>query len=180
MQTGTLSSPALVSLQSVKTEDDVRTFTKSYVPVAVLLEGKFTSLYGNRLTDALRDSLALYTSKPFTPAATKEAKQIVVSDGDLVTNVVTESEGALSMGVQQYENYPFANKEFLMNAVDYLVNPNGVLESRNKDVTLRLLDKQKVATEKTMWQLINIGLPILVVLLFGGMYQFSRKRKFAA
>jgi gliding-associated putative ABC transporter substrate-binding component GldG len=176
----TLSSPALVSLQSVKTEDDVQTFTRSYVPVAVLLEGKFTSLYANRLTAALRDSLSAFTNKPFISAAIREGKQIVVSDGDIVTNVVTEGEGALSMGVQQYENYPFANKEFLMNAVDYLVNPNGVLESRNKDVTLRLLDKQKVATEKTTWQLINIGLPILVVLLFGALYQFSRRRKFAS
>jgi ABC-type uncharacterized transport system involved in gliding motility auxiliary subunit len=104
----------------------------------------------------------------------------VVSDGDIVTNAVTESQGALDMGVQQYENYPFANKEFLMNAVDYLVNPNGVLESRNKDVTLRLLDKQKVLTEKTMWQFINIVLPILLVLLFGWIYQVSRRKAFTA
>ena len=70
-----------------------------------------------------------------------------MSDGDLVTNVVTETEGALPMGKQQFENYQFANKEF-MNAVDYLVNPNGVLESRGKDFTLRLLDKQKYLLKK--------------------------------
>ncbi|MCW3113218.1 MAG: gldG [Segetibacter sp.] len=175
-----LSTPAMVSLQSVKNEEDLRNFTKSYVPVAVLLEGKFTSLYANRLTTELRDSLSKYSSKPFLPAANKEGKQIVVSDGDLVTNVVTESEGALPMGVQQYENYPFANKEFLMNAVDYLVNPNGVLESRSKDFTLRLLDKEKILTQKTMWQLMNIGLPILIVALFGWLYQLKRKRSFAA
>lgn len=176
----TLSTPALVSLQSVKTEDDIRTFTKSYVPVAVLLEGKFTSLYANRLTDALKDTLSMYTTKPFTAVATKEAKQIVVSDADIVTNVVTESKGGLPMGVQQYENYPFANKEFLMNAVDFIVNPNGVLETRSKDVTLRLLDKQKILTEKTKWQLINIVLPILLVLLFGWLYQLRRRKTFAS
>lgn len=173
-----LSTPAIVSLQSVKNEEDLRRFTKSYIPVAVLLEGKFTSLFANRLTGELKDSLSMFTNKPFLPAGNKEAKQIVVSDGDIVTNVVTESEGALPMGMQQYENYQFANKEFLMNAVDYLVNPNGILESRSKDFTLRLLDKQKILTQKTMWQLLNIALPILLVVLFGWLYQMKRKRSF--
>jgi ABC-2 type transport system permease protein len=175
----TLSSPALVSLQSVKTEDDLRTFNKSYIPVAVLLEGKFTSLFANRLTTDLSDTLRKFTSKPFAAAAIKPSKQVVVSDGDIVTNVVTESKGPLPMGMQQFENYQFANKEFLMNVVDYLVNPNGVLETRNKDFTLRLLDKQKILTEKTLWQLINIVLPILLVLIFGWVYQMIRKRRFA-
>ncbi|HEX8460276.1 MAG TPA: gliding motility-associated ABC transporter substrate-binding protein GldG [Segetibacter sp.] len=175
-----LSTPAMVSLNSVKNEDDLRTFNKSYVPVAVLLEGKFASLFGNRLTNELKDSLSLFSNKSFIPTGEKEGKQIVVSDGDIVTNVVTESEGALAMGVQQYENYPFANKEFLLNAVEYLVNPNGVLESRSKDFTLRLLDKQKIATEKTKWQLINILLPVLLIVLFGVFYQYKRSRYFTS
>ncbi len=175
----TLSTPAIVSLQSVKTEEDVRNFTKSYIPVAVLLEGKFTSLFANRLTTDLKDSLATFSDKPFLPAAIKAGKQIVVSDGDIVTNVISENKGALPMGMQQYENYQFANKDFFMNAVDYLVNPNGVLESRNKDFTLRLLDKQKILAQKTMWQFINIGLPVLLVALFGLLYQVKRKRDFA-
>lgn len=175
-----LSTPAIVSLQSVKTEEDVRRFNKSYVPVAVLIEGKFTSLFANRLTTGLKDTLAKSTSKPFLTVGDKEGKQIVVSDGDIVTNVVTESQGALPMGMQQYENYQFANKEFLMNAVDYMVNPNGVLESRSKDFTLRLLDRQKIMTEKTQWQMINITVPILIVVLFGWLYRMKRKRKFSS
>ncbi|HEX8279063.1 MAG TPA: gliding motility-associated ABC transporter substrate-binding protein GldG [Segetibacter sp.] len=174
----TLSTPAIVSLQSVKTEEDLRYFTKSYVPVAVLLEGRFTSLFANRLTAALKDSLAIFSNKPFIPAGNKESKQIVVSDGDIVTNVTTKSQGALPMGMQQYENYQFANREFLMNAVDFLVNPNGVLEARNKDFTLRLLDKQKILTQKSMWQLINIVLPILLVVFFGHLYQLKRRKDF--
>jgi gliding-associated putative ABC transporter substrate-binding component GldG len=175
----TLSTPAIVSLQSVKNEEDLRNFTKSYVPVAVLLEGKFTSLFANRFTNELKDTLAKYSNRPFLPAAAKVGKQIVVSDGDIVTNVTSESQGPLPMGMQQYENYQFANREFFMNAVDYMVNPNGVLESRNKDFTLRLLDKQKILTQKSLWQFINIGLPILLVLLFGWLYQVKRKRNFA-
>lgn len=174
-----ISSPAMVSLQSVKTEEDLRTFTRSYVPIAVLLEGKFTSLYANRFTQDLKDSLQLFSALPFTPTATKSARQIVVSDADLVTNVVTQSQGPLPMGMQQYENYQFANKEFLLNALDYMVNNNGLLETRSKDFTLRLLDKQKITEQKTMWQVINIGVPILLVLLFGWLYQLKRKRDFA-
>ena len=174
----TLSTPAMVTLQSIKTEDDFRYFNKSYLPVAVLLEGKFNSLYANRVTNNLTDSLGKYSDKPFLSEGVKESKQIVVSDADIVTNVVTKTDGSLNMGTQQYENYQFANRDFLMNAVDYLINPNGVLEARNKNVTLRLLDKQKIATEKTKWQFINIVLPIALVLLFGWLYQLKRKRNF--
>jgi len=175
----TLSTPAMVSLQSIKTEDDLRTFTKSNVPVAVLLEGKFQSLFANRFSSSLADTLASYGMKPFAPAAVKESKQIVASDADIVTNVVTESKGPLPMGTQQYENYQFANRDFLMNAVDYLVNPAGILETRTKDITLRLLDKKKIETEKTMWQLINLLVPIALVLLFGFLYMQLRKRRYA-
>lgn len=175
----TISTPALVSLQSVKTEEDFRFFNKSYVPVAVLLEGRFTSLYANRLTDQLRDSFRLYSNKTFETSAVKEGKQIVVSDGDIVTNVVTQGEGPLRMGVQQFENYQFANREFLLNSIDYMVNSSGVLETRGKNITLRLLDKQKLATQKAMWQFINIGFPIFIVLLFGWIYRLSRKKQYA-
>ncbi|MFX5187521.1 hypothetical protein ABTC69_18425, partial [Acinetobacter baumannii] len=71
----------------------------------------------------------------------KPSQQIVVSDADLVTNIVTQSDGALRMGTQQFENYQFANKDFLMNSLDYLTGNEGIVETRNKDVTLRLLDK---------------------------------------
>ena len=174
-----ISSPAMVSLQSVKTEDDLRTFTRSYVPVAVLLEGKFTSLYANRFTEDLRDSLQLFSARPFASAGIKPGKQIIVSDADVVTNAVTQSQGPLPMGMQQYENYQFANKDFVLNALDYMVNNNGLLETRSKDLTLRLLDKQKITEQKTMWQSINIGIPILLVLLFGWLYQLKRQRDFA-
>jgi gliding-associated putative ABC transporter substrate-binding component GldG len=169
-----------VSLQSVKTEEDLRAFNKSYVPVGVLLEGKFTSLFANRLTQELRDSLGYYSNKPFAQAAVKEGKQIVVSDGDIVTNVITESTGPLPMGVQQFENYQFANREFLLNSIDYMVSTSGILEARGKDVALRLLDKEKLATQKNLWQVINIALPVLLILLFGWIYQWRRKNAFAS
>ena len=178
--TRTLSTPAMVSLQSVKTEDDARTFTKSYLPVAVLLEGKFSSLYANRITDNMKDSVLKLTGVPFLPTASKPSQQIVMSDADIVTNVVTQTQGALLMGTQEFENYQFANREFFMNCIDYLVDNSGILETRNKDFTLRLLDKNKVQEQKTFWQFMNIIVPVLLILITGLIVQFSRKKRFAS
>ncbi len=175
-----LNAPALVSLQSVKTEEDIRSFNRSYIPIAVLLEGKFTSLFANRLTSELADSFSKYSNQPYIQKATKNSKQIVVSDGDLVTNVISETQGPMQMGMLQFENYQFANKDFLLNAVDYTVSTSGILETRGKDVTLRTLDKQKLANQKTFWQVANIAFPIALVLLFGIIYQYTRKKQFAS
>lgn len=175
-----IGTPAMVSLQSIKSDDDIRSFTKSYMPVAVLMEGKFTSLYANRFTNQMKDSVQQLTGVPFMPSAIKASKQIVISDADIVTNVVTQTQGALPMGMQQYENYQFANREFFLNCMDYLVGDIGILETRNKDFTLRLLDKNKVNEQKTIWQLINIIVPILLVILTGAFIQWQRKKKYAA
>lgn len=77
----------------------------------------------------------------------------------------------------QYQ-YQFANKDFLQNCLDYLINTSNLTEAKAKDYTLRLLDKKKVEEQKTAWQLINILVPVLLVLLFALVYQFIRKRKY--
>ncbi len=176
-----LSSPALVSLNKIRDEistQNFSTYTRSYVPVAVLLEGKFSSLFANRLTPALRDSVAKASGKSFLAQGEKSAKEIVVSDADIVTNSVTKSEGPLPMGELPLENYRFANHEFFLNCVDYLVSNTGIFEARNKDFTLRLLDKNKVQQQKTAWQFINIAAPVVVIILFGLPYQWRRKNKY--
>ena len=114
-----------------------------------------------------------------------ENKMIVVGDGDMVLNDVSTKEGPLPLGVNlftagsQYE-YQFANREFLLNCMEYLVNNPAIIETRNKDIVLRLLDTQKVQEKKTLWQFINIGLPVLLVILSGFIYQQTRKRKYAS
>ncbi|MES2003144.1 MAG: gliding motility-associated ABC transporter substrate-binding protein GldG [Bacteroidota bacterium] len=173
-----MSSPAIVSLNSVKGEEDLYSFNKSYIPVAVLLEGKFSSLFSNRVGKEVMDSVQRITGKPFLSSGTKESKQIVVSDADIVTNSVSSTTGPLPMGLLPLENYRFANREFFLNSIDYLVSRNNLFESRNKDFVLRLLDKTKVAEQQTMWQLINITLPIVLVILFGALFQWQRKRKY--
>ena len=85
-----------------------------------------------------------------------------MSDADIVTNAVSPTSGPLPMGEIPFENYRFANREFFLNCVDYLVSNNGIFQSRNKDFTLRLLDKKKVEEQRTTWQFINIVAPIAV------------------
>jgi len=173
-----ISTPAIVTLNSIKTEDDLKTFNQSFIPVAVLLEGRFSSLYTNRLSQATMDTLAGLYRQPFRAATEKESKMIVVSDADIVSNVVTANQGPLPMGFNQFTNYQYANKDFFLNCIQYLTDSSGILETRSKDFTLRLLDTKKTEEERNKWQLMNIGLPIVAVLLFGFIYQAVRKRKY--
>jgi gliding-associated putative ABC transporter substrate-binding component GldG len=173
-----ISTPAIVTLNSVKTEDDLKTFNRSFIPVAVLLEGRFTSLYTNRLSTGALDTLAGMYKQPFRAATENESKMIVVSDADLVANVVTQQQGPLPMGYNQFTNYQFANKDFFLNCLQYLTDASGILDTRGKDFTLRLLDTKKTEEDRTQWQLMNIAMPIVLVLLFGFIYQAIRKRKY--
>ena len=174
-----LSSPAKVSFTELATQANIASFNRKNVPVAVLLEGEFHSLYTNRLTTAMRDSLAAGGSQ-FMPQCATANKMIVIADGDIALNAVSKNEGPLQMGMNPYTKYKYANSEFIMNCVEYLADNSGILEARSKDLTLRLLDKQKLETDKTKWQLINITVPLLLVILFGGFYQVMRKRKYSS
>ena len=176
-----ISSPAIVSLKKIMDEISTQNFdsyNEHYIPVAVLLEGKFTSLYANRLTQEVKDSVGKALNKPFAAANTNATQQVVMSDGDIVTNAISETSGPLPMGELPFENYRFANREFFLNCVDYLTSTSGIFQSRNKDFTLRLLDKKKVEDEKINWQLINIVIPIAMIILFGFIYQWRRKNSF--
>ena len=176
--TRTLRSPAMVTVNGgVKDEADFQTFNKSHVPVAVLLEGKFSSLFTNRLTADLQDSLQKQSGMPFV-ASSKQTAQIVSSDADLVTNAISETEGPLPMGMIPFENYRFGNREFFLNCVDYLIGNSGIFQTRNKEYTLRLLDKQKVETQKLLWQWINVAGPVLIVLIFGMIFLWRRRQQY--
>lgn len=173
-----ISTPNAVSMQNIGDMVDYRMYKESYKPVAVLLEGKFNSLYTNRLTKEAKDSVVRLTGTNFLEVSKNSTQQIVISDGDMATNVVSQSQGPLPMGTQLFENYTFANKEFLLNSLDFLVGNASIIETRNKDYTLRLLDKVKLRDEKVLWQLINVILPIVLVLIFGLIIHHLRKKKY--
>jgi ABC-2 type transport system permease protein len=176
-----IATPAIVSgKENVNAPEDEK-YKKASIPVAVLLEGKFQSLFNNRLSQAMNDSLTKYGAI-FNKQCLSDNKIIVVADGDMVLNAVQKNE-PLPMGMNPFTygskyQYQFANKDFLQNCLDYLVNPSDLSEAKAKDYTLRLLDTKKITAEKTMWQLVNIAVPILLVFLFAFIYQWRRKRKY--
>lgn len=171
-----LSTPAIVSLNSAKTREDLRTFTQKKLPIAVMLEGNFSSLYANRLSKAKADSLNAFGT-PFQ-AQSQPNKMIVVSDADIAMNVVSPKEGPLQMGENQYTKYKYANREFILNSIEYLTNPSGIMETRAKDYALRLLDPKKVDADKSFWQVLSILVPIAAIAIFGFIYNFIRKKKY--
>jgi len=177
-----ISTPALISVTENSVAPENEKFKKANMPAAVLLEGKFNSLFSNRLSQAMRDSLQKYGYE-FMPACVAENKIIVVADGDMVLNSVVKGNQPIPMGMNPYtfgsqREFGFANRDFLQNSLDYLINASGLSEAKAKDYTLRLLDKKKVDAEKTKWQGINIVVPVLLVILFALLYQFLRKRKY--
>jgi gliding-associated putative ABC transporter substrate-binding component GldG len=174
-----LSTPAKVEWASVKNQEDMNTFNHGPVPVAYLLEGKFSSLYANRINVALADSLANIYGSPYKASSAEDNQMVVVADGDIVVNPVSQKEGPLTMGRNLYTGYQYANKDFFQNCLEWLTDRSGILELRGKDYTLRLLDKKKIEEERSTWQMLNIGLPILLVLIFALFYQFLRKRRYA-
>jgi len=153
------------------------TFTKSYLPVAVLLEGKFRSAFINRLP---RETIRRMDSMkaPFKAACDSNNSMIVVSGGEMFSNGYTTKDGVLPMGYYQFSGEFFANKSFLLNCLDYLTDKSGLLEARSKDVKLRLLDAGRMKNEKTKWQVINVAIPIALVLIFASCYLFFRKRRY--
>lgn len=171
-----LPTPAKVSWQSIQSEADLRTFNKGAIPVAVLLEGEFPSLYNNRISAEVKSQWQ-NAGQPIA-ALSVPTKMIVIADGDIAMNAVTEKEGPLPMGMNAYTKYQYANREFIQNCIEYLVDESGILETRSKDYTLRLLDKKKLEEGKTKWQLINIVVPILIILAFGLFYQWMRKSRY--
>lgn len=173
----TLNTPAIVSWNSIRTEEDLKKFNRPFIPVAVLLEGKFNSVFSNRLSTAMSDSLNSI-NQPFLSQCVNDNKMIVIADGDIASNAVTKQEGRLQMGMNPYTKYKYANADFIMNSIEYLVDNSGMLELRSKDYTLRLLDKKKLDEDKTTWQFTNIVVPILLVIICGFIYQYLRKRKY--
>jgi len=173
----TMATPARVELNSLKTEEDVTRYNRKNIPVAVLLEGKFSSLYTNRVSKAQLDTLKNY-DLGFIKESVNPGKLIVVSDADIVMNQVSEAIGPLPMGTNKYTKVSYANKDFFLTCTEYLANKNNILDAKAKDYTLRLLDVKKVEAERSFWQIINILVPIALVCFFALFYQWWRKRKY--
>ena len=177
-----ISAPALISGDENRNAPEDDKFKSKDIPAAILVEGKFNSLYANRVSTATMDSMDRYGT-PFQSSCIYPNKMIIISDGDIPLNSVSQNNpipmGVNPFTVQSQYQYQFANKDFVQNCLGYLINNSGLIEAKAKDYTLRLLDAKKIE-QRTTWQLINIVLPVLLVLLFAAAYQFWRKRKYSS
>ncbi len=176
--TKVLFAPVRVNLGLIKDEPNPQSFNKPNQPLAVLLEGEFESIYKNRLLNDFAKS-ALDSLGVKMREKSVATSMIVIADGDIGSNLVKSDGSTMPLGFDPYSNITFGNKTFLLNCVDYLLDDSGLMNVRAKEITLRLLDKQKVKTDANKWKVINVGVPIASLLLFGLMFNLIRRRKFA-
>jgi ABC-2 type transport system permease protein len=171
----TVNVPALIDLEIVKKQPNERAFSQGPLPVAVLLEGTFTSSFLYRIPpEVSQDPNLGYRSK------SKPTKMIVMGDGDLVKNQFHYSKGyPLPLGFDQYTRQTFGNKDLVLNAINYLCDDSGLISVRSRELKLRMLDSSKIAKQRLFWQLINILFPILLITGFGIVKFQLRKRAFS-
>ena len=174
----TLSPPLVISLKEAESALPEEEFNKSNLPVAVLLEGVFPSAFMNRSTDFFGDGKNIDIKNQSVPT-----KQIVIADADIIRNEVRRSgtrEMPLPLGQDKYTGEIFGNRDFLINCLNYLVDDNGIMELRSRELKIRLLNTAKIRTEKFKWQLINIVGPVLLIVLAGLISNYFRKRKYTS
>ncbi len=166
----TIGTPAPISLSLINEETTPEEYAgKGLLPVAVMMEGKFKSAYQNRVLP--------FADKTFQSVG-KETKMIVISDGDVIKNQFDKGM-PLELGFDKWTNQLYGNKEFLLNCVNYLLDDNGLINIRSKDVDLPLLNKEEVYANYTSAQLITVGLPILILAIFGILFTYLRKKRYS-
>jgi gliding-associated putative ABC transporter substrate-binding component GldG len=173
-----LGTPLTVSFNIVRYKPKTSLYNKKYLPIALSIEGGFSSLYENRMDPGFMKVYQDSLGKQFLNHTTANNKMIVVSDADIMLNDFSPKRGPAELGFYTATRKLFANKTFLLNCVEYLTEDNNLLAARSKNVQLRLLDKKTVNNNTSMIQFLNILLPIGIVVLLGGLYTFFRKKKY--
>lgn len=172
--TNIAAAPAYITLGMLRQAPDQRMFSQKSQNVAYLLKGEFESLYSNRMTSEIVESKEIGFKTSSEPTS-----MIVVADGDLIRNQFHIPKGyPLPLGFDQYTQITYGNKDFIENAVSYLVDGEGLIEVRNRELKIRLLDANKINNDALIWQVVNVLLPSVVVILFGIVLAIIRKRRF--
>lgn len=170
--------PLAMNFDFLRYEPDPERFDKEPQPLAVLYEGIFPSLYENRVSAEMMsglESLGLDFQTKSVPN-----KMMLISDGDIAINSFDARDNRIGeLGYNEYERYLFSNKDFLLNAINYLIDDSGIIAAKSKEIKLRLLNQTKASEEALFWQLINIVGTICMMFSFFGMHQWIRKRKYA-
>jgi ABC-2 type transport system permease protein len=164
-----IGTPTFIELQSIAEEPQEKDYVSGNQLLGVLLQGDFKSAYKNRV-------------KPFETNLFKENaknnKMIVIADGDVGKNQILKGKPT-DLNRDKWTGQTFGNKDFLINAVDYLLDDTGLINLRNKTLKINILDKQKAYKERTFWQFINVALPLILLFSFGFVFNYLRKRKYS-
>ena len=169
MLTKKVGTPAIIELNSIANEPREEEFSSGFQITGLLTEGLFNSMYTDRV-------------KPFSIHNFRKKslynKMVVISDGDIGRNQLQKGK-PFDLARDKWTDEQFGNKEFLLNVVDYLLDDNGLIELRNKNIQINLLDKKRAYQEKTYWQFVNIIFPLTALLTFGLLFQYLRKKKYS-
>ena len=172
----TVSPPVVISLKEAELTPVEKDFNKPNLSVAVLLEGVFQSAFKNRIVSNLTEDKNLRIR-----TESKKTRMIVIADADIIRNEVKRSglnESPQPLGRDKYTGQVYGNKDFLINSLNWLVDNNGIMELRSRELKLRLLNTHEIKTHRLKWQIINIAGPILIVILSGLLYSYFRKRNY--
>ncbi|MBQ9311714.1 MAG: gliding motility-associated ABC transporter substrate-binding protein GldG [Bacteroidales bacterium] len=169
-----LNAPVNVSLQMLKQKQEPKLFNQGSHTVAMLMEGKFSSAFRNRLPEEMINNNIIANQNISDSTA-----MIVIADGDIIKNDFRQNK-VVPLGYDIYNNQMFGNKEFLVNCVDYLCGNKDIIPLRNRDVVIRRLDMAKVEREKTGWQLFNMLVPLGIIAVAGTVITIIRKRRYTA
>ena len=166
--------PAQISLRETEIRPTETEYNLSFQPVAILLEGKFESNFQNR-----QISPGVTGGPVEIMEESRHTKMIVVADGDLIRNDVTiSSTGPVisPLGYDKYTSQTFGNKNFILNAINYLTDEEGLINLRGREFQLRLLDRKKIRDEAMKWKLINMIGPLIIIVLMGAAVNVYRRR----
>lgn len=172
------TSPMKVGFEMMRYKPDPDKFNRPNLPIGILLEGTFSSLFENRLDEDMNNILSSI-GIPFKTISSPTS-MLVVADGDVIKNLYDKETGKFApIGYNKYEKATFnGNKDFILNSIEFMINQNNILTARTKEFKLRMLDKVKAEKDKLYWQSINIVLPIILIVLFGAINFYWRKKKF--
>jgi len=169
------ATPATVNIAELHSPDDKQYFNASYIPVAVLMEGKFQSGFANRMLPGVKNLAQVRTESLPT-------SQLFVADGDIIrneTNGIASDSTTLELGYDRFNGVTYGNKEMLVNAVLYMTDEKGWMQLKNKTLKLRLLNKQLVSENSNVIAVVNVVIPVVILLVFGLVYGFLRRKKYA-
>lgn len=169
-----VQAPLMIGLSQVTRKFEQHDFNREYAPVAMLLEGQFPSAFQNRMISG-------FSSASDVRKLSAPTKMAVIADGDIVrSDFSRRANGVQTMplGYDRYMNQQFGNRDFLLNVVSYLNDNTGLMQIRNRELVIRMLDKSKIYTERNKWIAINAVLPLVLLASFGCLFIFLRKRKY--